>query len=455
MRLRLFLSFILIVLFSTSSVVVLARRNTTAEVQRFGLEGAEGLRADLEAYYRRTGGWGSVGALLFRPGPGRGPGSQTGPGHPAEQRFRLADVDGQILADTSFPGRGGVLDPEELERALPLEVGSEIVGYLLPERRIGFSPADQRVLIARMSQSALTAALISGVVSLGIAFGLAYTVLRPVRELTRAATSLAGGDLSQRVPVRGQDELAVLGARFNEMAENLQRAQVSRREMTADIAHELRNPLSVQRAHLEALQDGLYPLESDSLDPILEQNLLLTRLVEDLRTLALADTGQLELERQDVHLESLVRGVARRFEAQADALQVDLNVSLGERCPPVSADPQRVEQILGNLLTNALQFSPPGSAVTLRLTCSPSGATVTVRDSGPGIPAESLGRIFERFYRADRGRTRAEGGSGLGLSIARKLAEAHGGTLQAANHPEGGARFSLTLPLGGPDDHPK
>jgi signal transduction histidine kinase len=217
--------------------------------------------------------------------------------------------------------------------------------------------------------------------------------------------------------------------------------------MTADIAHELRNPLAVQRAHLEALQDDVYSLSPENLAPIEEQNRLLTRLVEDLRTLALADAGNIELERTPTDLNKLAERVVARFQPQADAQQIKLQLNQGESCPLLQLDSQRIEQILNNLLSNALRHTPAGGSVNLKIQCPGETAQLTVHDSGPGIPEDSLAHIFERFYKTERSRSRAEGGTGLGLSIARKLAQAHGGDLTAANHVRGGALFILSLPV--------
>ena len=217
--------------------------------------------------------------------------------------------------------------------------------------------------------------------------------------------------------------------------------------MTADIAHELRNPLAVQRANLEALQDGIYPPTPENLEPILAQNRLLTRLVEDLQTLALADAGELALERTSADFPALVKRAVDRFQTQARVNRIDLKVSLPQDCPNIDLDPGRVEQILGNLLSNALRYTPGGGSIEIRVDCSREEVRLTVHDSGPGIPQEAFPHIFERFYRADKGRSRTEGGSGLGLAIARQLARAHGGDLAAENHPQGGAIFTLALPL--------
>ena len=278
---------------------------------------------------------------------------------------------------------------------------------------------------------------------------MSYRLLRPVRDLTSAAQNLAQGDLSQRVPVSGNDELAQLGRDFNQMADALQLAGEARRAMTADIAHELRTPLAVQRANLEALQDGIYTLTPENLTPVLEQNQLLTRLVDDLRTLALVDAGQLALEHSLTDLSALVGHSIERFRPQAEAKQITLSLQAPDACQQMLLDPMRIEQVLGNLLSNSLRYIPPKGTIHVNLSCTQGYAELTIHDSGPGIPEEALELIFERFYRADRARSRESGGSGLGLAIARQLAQAHGGTLTAANHPQGGAVFTLRLPFHG------
>ncbi len=235
------------------------------------------------------------------------------------------------------------------------------------------------------------------------------------------------------------------------MAGSLEKAEQNRQAMTADIAHELRNPLAVQRAHLEALQDGIYPPTAENLQPVLEQNLLLARLVDDLRTLALADAGELRLDRSPTDLAGLVERIVERFNPEAAGRGLKLSLALAPevQAAPLTAniDPMRIEQILGNLLSNAARYTPAGGTIAVQVQRAGGAALVSVHDSGPGIPTEALPHIFERFYRADRARSRAEGGSGLGLAIARQLAEAHGGSLAAANAPEGGAVFILKIPI--------
>ena len=481
MRLRLILSLVLVVLVSVVGVVLIARQNSATAVRAFmfrgGMAGAGGLVSALQTYYQEHGSWQGVDELLsvratnssseaeyssakYPRGQGMGPGMMGagaqggGMMGAGAQRLRLADAGGKVVVDTSTSqpevGRQStaLLSSSEMGDAVILQVDGQTVGYLLPEGGMPYNRADETYLLNRLTNAALTAGLIAGGVALALALLLAYSLMRPVREMTAAAQRLGQGDLGQRVQVRGNDELAVLGRTFNQMAGSLQQTQESRRAMTADIAHELRTPLAVQRAHLEALQDGIYPLTADNLEPVVEQNLLLTRLVDDLRTLALADAGQLQLECVLTDLALLVVRVIDRFRPQAEARQVALRSQYQvDALPPILADPLRLEQILGNLISNALRYTPEGGFIEVQLAGGPAVEQISVRDSGPGIPAQAIEQVFERFYRVDRARSRTEGGSGLGLAIARQLAEAHGGSLQAANHPQGGALFTLTLPV--------
>ncbi len=461
MRLRLILSFSLIVLVSVATVVLIARLTTANEVRTFmfrgGASGSTGMVNNLEAYYQANGSWQGVENLLSNRGGGMGRGGPPGSGgagfgNAMNQRLLLADAQGNVIADSSGSQPGGQLSRSDLSSAIALQVGGETVGYLLPEGAMTFTRSEESQLVTRLNQVALTAGLIAGGISLLLALFLAYRFLKPVHEMTAAARQLAKGDLNQRVPVHGNDELATLGRTFNQMATSLQQAEEGRRAMTADIAHELRNPLAVQRANLEALQDGIYPLTSENLGLILEQNQLLTHLVEDLRTLALAESGQLALERNLIDLPALVQHVLERYGPQAAARQIVIAFNCPENIPTLSLDTFRVEQILGNLLSNGLRYTPQGGSIDVDIQSKTrkDGARIVqlnLHDTGPGIPEESLPHVFERFYRADRSRSRAEGGTGLGLAIARQLAEAHGGSLSAKNHPQGGAVFTLTLPV--------
>jgi signal transduction histidine kinase len=452
---------VLVALVSVISVVLLTRQGAANEVRAFmfrgGVAGFEDLVVNLEAYYGARGSWEGVEAVLDSAlrggGPGqsgRGSGAGAGANSGGERNFRLrlADAEGNLVADTAYPTPSGELTRSEKSLAFELTSDDRLVGYLLPEGGQGYNRSEERYLLSRLNQAAITAGLIAIGLSFLLALLLAYRLMRPVRVLNKAAERLGQGDLSQRVFIKGNDELASLGRTFNLMATSLEEAQESRRAMTADIAHELRTPLAVQRAHLEALQDGIYPLKTDNLEPVLAQNILLTRLVDDLRTLALVDSGKLELKYACVDLVEIVTRVVERFQQQAAARQVTIELVFPEvSLPELSVDPVRIEQIIINLISNSLRYSPEDGKIIIRFVHQHDWVRVTVHDSGPGIPKEALPHLFDRFYRADKSRSRDEGGTGLGLAIARQMAEAHGGMLEAANDPQAGAVFTLTLPL--------
>ncbi len=303
-------------------------------------------------------------------------------------------------------------------------------------------------LEARLQQNLLIAGLIATGLGVLVALVFARRMARPIEAISAAASSLAQGKLSVRIPApRGEDEIARLARNFNRMAEALEKLEAERRAMIADIAHELRTPLTVMQGRLEAIQDGVVPLEMGEIDRLHQQARLLSRLVEDLRTLSLADAGRLNLALQPLNLAELARRMAAAFGAALEAKQVALELRLPEGPVPVRADPDRLAQVIGNLLTNALEHTPAGGRIALEVAKDTTHAHLRVLDSGPGIPAEALNKVFDRFYRAEASRSRATGGSGLGLSIVKALVELHKGTVAAHNRPEGGAVFEVRLPL--------
>ncbi len=454
MRLRLFLSFALVALVSITVVVLVTRRSAETEVRelffRRGVSGGENLVEQLTNFYQTGDSWVGVEQLFQPRGQAKGMGQGNQPAMVGQQ-FRLADEHGSLVYDSGVQDPDGVISSAELKAWIPISADDQVIGYLYAEGGMAVDREEEQDLVKRLNQAAITAAAVAGGLSMLIAIFLAYRLLRPVRELSQSVQKLGAGDLSERAPIYGSDEIAVLARNFNQMADSLQDAEQSRRAMTADIAHELRNPLAVQRANLEALQDGIYPLTPENLEPVMEQNILLSRLVDDLRTLALADAGRLQLERSSVNLAVLLDSVVDRYNPQASKNNVEIiktwpSEHESERCV-ISVDSVRIEQVIGNLLSNALRYTPRGGNIQVSLVCSERKIDVDVHDSGPGIAEDSLNYVFERFYRGDTSRSREAGGTGLGLAIARQLVEAHGGELKASNHPAGGAEFKMTLPL--------
>ena len=272
-------------------------------------------------------------------------------------------------------------------------------------------------------------------------------IVRPLDKVASAARRVAGGDLSQRVETKGSSELAELGRSFNTMAATLNRDRETRQKMVADIAHELRTPLSILQGNVEAMLDGVMAADNKNLDSLHQETVHLTRLVEDLRTLSLAEAGQLRFQLVATDLKKLSERVIEKFRARFVQKNVDISLEAPDDLPQALADPDRTAQILRNLLSNSLQYTPEGGKVSVKLSSERDGITVSVRDTGAGISPEHLSHIFDRFYRVDRSRTRSTGGSGLGLAIVRQLTEAQDGQVWAESEPGKNSTFFFRLPL--------
>jgi signal transduction histidine kinase len=460
MRLRLFLAFTLVIIATLGTLAYISRQQFIEAVntfsQRGGFIGADRLAASLEEHYAVNKQWGDVESIFTEPLPG-GPGfgfQQSGKGNPPRgiKGFILTDNQGKIIYASEELSQTSPLSDKEIELGIPLQYNDQTIGYLIPPNNISL-PTNilQTNFTPMLNETLLPTLLISGGLALALAILVSYYFLRPVRQLTEAVNNMTQGDLSQRVKVKGNDELALLGKTFNQMAASLEQAEESRRSMTTDIAHELRTPLAVQRANLEALQDGVYPLTMENLDPILEQNQLLTQLVEDLRTLAQTDYNDLSLEIHEYDLIPLLDQIISNYKPQTSQQRIKLDYIPPTSCQLVNIDARRINQVINNLMQNALQHTPEGGNIYLTLNCQETNVEISLRDTGPGIPQDELPHIFNRFYRGKQSRTHNQGGSGIGLTIARRLVEAHGGTLTAENHPEGGAIFRIILPSTNPN----
>jgi signal transduction histidine kinase len=290
----------------------------------------------------------------------------------------------------------------------------------------------------------LAVAAASSTAALGAAFLLGGSILTAIERVRGASSDLARGDLTARASEGGPAELAELSASFNEMAARLEELFDARRQLVAWASHDLRTPLASMQAMLEALEDGLAEPEH-YLPAMQEQVQTLSLLVEDLFELARIDAGVLTLELREAPLSGLVRSCLRGLEAEAQARRVALRAEI-DGDPPVVCAPDKVERVLFNLLTNALRHTPSDGSVAVVVEPLDEEVRVSVEDTGGGIPAESLRRAFDRFWRSDKARSRESGGAGLGLAIARGLVEAQGGKIWAENRPGGGARISFTLP---------
>lgn len=303
--------------------------------------------------------------------------------------------------------------------------------------------------LEQRAASLAASGLLALVVAVVLALVLARVIAGPVERVTRAAGRVAAGDLSVRLDApaeagAGATDTTRLAQSFNAMADALERLEANRKALVADVAHELRTPLTIMRGRLEAVEDGVVPLTMDEVRDLHAQVLALGRLVDDLRTLSLADAGELSVERVDVDLRELALQVVAGVQVAAGARDVTLEVR-GDGPVRAFVDPDRMRQVMLNLLDNALRHSPAGGRVTLSVEGAPPGACFSVRDEGPGLEEGAEARIFERFVRGDSSRARSGGGSGLGLAIVSSLVSLHGGTVTATNVPGGGALFTVRL----------
>lgn len=319
----------------------------------------------------------------------------------------------------------------------------------------------ERAFLSTVNTALWIAGLGAGGVAVLLGVFLARGIVAPLRHLTTAAKRIAGGDLAQRVPIAGRDEVGELAMAFNQMAENLAKNHEARRNLLTDIAHELRTPLTVVQGNLEAMLDGVVDSSPQRIASLHEEVTLLSRLVSDLRDLSLADAGQLHLQLAATNVTELVEKAIARVQAQADEKQIQLAADVPAEPPQANLDADRIGQVITNLLTNALRHTPSGGRVVVRVErdglavptsktsmLSREGALhISVLDTGTGISSEDLPYVFDRFYRVDRSRARASGGSGIGLAIVKQLVEAHGGRVWAESVPGKGSAFSFTLPL--------
>jgi len=279
--------------------------------------------------------------------------------------------------------------------------------------------------------------IVIAIVLLGRTF---RSVARPVGDLIEAAGHVEAGSYDARVPLRGPREMRSLARAFNAMVARLEANESQRKQLLADVTHELRTPLTVMQGNVEALLDGVHPVDREHIAPLLEETKVLARLIDDLRTLSLAESGALALHREAVDVASIARDVVSAFSEQARRASVGLGSS-AEGATTIEADPVRVREVLVNLVTNALRYTPAGGYIAIDVRKTKDRVEVSVRDTGSGIAVDAVGGIFDRFSRSTD-----SPGAGLGLAIAKGLVEAHGGTIRAESAPGQGTRIVFTLP---------
>lgn len=361
----------------------------------------------------------------------------------------LTDPNGMVVIGGEGYRVGQTVSPFVLASGNPIKVNGTVIGVSLPRQA---PPPRNRAQEQFVQTAGLALGLGgAGAALLAVLLGifLARTITRPIDELTGAARRMAKGDLAQNVNVHSSDEVGELAAAFNQMSADLAQADQARRQMTADIAHELRNPLTVMGGYLDAMRAGDLPPTPARLEAVYEEIQHLESLVEDLRTLSLADAGALALNLQPLAPADLLKYVAARYAQQAEQKKIALSVEADAALPQIRVDEARMVQVFSNLVSNALRHTPAQGRVRLSAKASRERIRFAVADTGEGIPPDDLPRVFERFYRADQARHGENGELGLGLAIAKAFVQAHGGKIGVESTPGAGTTFTVDLPLDG------
>ena len=445
---KLILAFLSIGVVSVLIIAATAVWSTRAEFIRFLSDQTQyTIVSRLEEHHRTYGSWERVESILVYGNnmqPGMGPGTRM-----RQQPFALANVNGRIIIPGGPYHHGETLSPAALEDGIPITEDGEVIGFLIPLRGQFEGTPRELQFIQRINRLLFYGALIGAVIALVLGILLSRTLTRPIRELTQATHAVSEGNLSQQVPVRSNDELGELAQAFNKMSSELSRSINARKQMTADIAHELRTPLSLIIGHAEAVHDGVLPPTRENFEIIREESTRLEHLVNDLRILSLADAGELSIQPQPIQPQRLLQDIASTYQYEAQRKNVKLELEIASPLPTIEVDPGRMTQVLTNILENALRHTPEDGRIVLSAKGVGDRVELAIQDSGPGLAAEDLDRIFDRFYRTDASRQRDgafAGGSGLGLAIARSIVQAHGGSIVAESEPGKGLRVILGLP---------
>lgn len=475
LRVKLAVALLFTALAGIMIIAVLVQQVTVSEFDTFIAQQAKAkFIADVTAYYEVVGSWDDIETTLRRfppePPPGGWPGnalsgsvnSDTGelvgnasPGfNPYSARlpdmsplqYVLFDLDGTVLL-SDWANRPDQEPPKlDKRKATPIKVDGDVVGYIMPVKDPFGRDQTEEDYLKRINQMLLAATIGAIVLALILSFTFARSLSKPLREITAAIRSVSQGDLSQKVPVRSKDEIGQVAVAFNQMSDDLARANQLRKQMTADIAHELRTPMSVINGYLASMSEGLLKPTPERFKIMNDESQHLQRLIEDLRTLSLADAGELPLNRRPVAASELIKLVGASFSHQAEQRAI----TLVERTDPdlrlLNADPDRIIQVLSNLVANALRHTPEQGTITLRSVVARDTVSLSVADTGPGIAPDHVPHIFERFYRADSSRHQTQNESGLGLAIAKSIVDAHGGTIAVESVVGSGTTFTITFP---------
>ncbi len=439
LRFRLFIAFTIVILVAVSAVYFFANQTTQGEIRRYDEQRQQALftRAAFEliSYYREHRNWDGIQPYIERWGNLYG------------HRIIVTNQNGTVVADSlgEILGDQYTGDIPGWKLSLPWETRSPGILYISPEPLVGF-PSPQNLLRA-VGRFLLLGALLAVAIALALTLFFSRRITAPIKDLTQASRKLGRGDLSQRVSSDDRGEIGELAQAFNTMASDLERAEQLRQNMVADAAHELRTPLANIRGYLEAFRDGVIKPDTENIHSLNAEAILLSRLVDDLQDLSLAEAGELKLEFHTEDITTLIRQTVASVQTQATSKGIILASNIPNELPLITIDHQRISQVLRNLLDNAIAYTDKDDYITIAVERQGNWLEISVTDTGKGIPPEDLPNIFERYYRADKSRSRATGGSGLGLTIAKRIVETHGGKMRARSELGKGSRFSFMLPI--------
>lgn len=418
-----------------------------SNMARFGGD----LVATLESHYAASGSWDGTDDLL--PGRGGGGGGGAGDGEGGGQNGRgaqvfVADADGTIVASTQAAWIGQQIASIGPNRQIDLRVDGQVIGVLGEQTpgTLAQNEAESHFL-AETTTGLLLTGFAAGLVAIVLGIGLSYSLTRPLAALTERISHWKLRDAPESLPVEGTDEIQRLGAAFNDLLSRLAEGEQQRQRMSTDVAHELRTPVTVMRGHLEAMMDGVYPLDAAYLAVAYNQVLHLARLVEDLRLLTQAEAGKLPLNPSSFDLAPAMQAAVERFAPLATDQLISIQTALPDSPATVYADPHRVQQILDNLLNNAIRHTPDGGQIDVNVVSMGDSVKASITNRTEiSLSDEQVAHLFDRFWRGEDARERDTGGSGLGLAITRELLRVQGGDIRA-ERVDGGLRLVFTLPV--------
>jgi two-component system, OmpR family, sensor histidine kinase BaeS len=445
LRVKLILGFAVASLIGIGLVALLTQSLTFQAFREYLDEASlAGFAKDSTRYYQQNGTFEGINNTLPPPPPPLVSEAAENPTpQPAGRRNGILDNNNRLVSDFTSYHVGEVIDPSPYTQ-IPIVVDGQKVGLAVRAPALRLSPPEQAFVLTT-SRTLLGAGALGLLVAVLLGFWLSGRLTKPLVRLTHASGGVGLGKPALNLPITSSDEIGQLTSAFNQMSADLEMADRQRRQLTADIAHDLGTPLTVVSGYVQAMKDNKLPVTQERLETVFEELGLLQSLIEDLRLLSLAESKQLTLEKEETTAKHLLEQVQQAFAGRAEQAGLRLTLHL-ESNPTLLVDSERLRRVLGNLVSNAIRHTPYGGEIRLIAKLEQGQPVLQVADTGQGIPQEKLPHIFDRFYRADEHRNHEKGGSGLGLAIVKALIELHGGAVSAQSVLEKGTTFQIALP---------